>query len=186
MARRAAFEPPSYVSRRDPMRVILSLLCALLLALSAPVATKAHLIGVLQDTSALPPEAREFDFWVGTWDLGTNGNQGHDVVKRVGAGVGILEKFTAPGVQGWSITVYDPRSETWTQTWHTTKGSYIQFTGKKEGDQIVLVSIKDDTHLRLSFVDIKKDSFAQVYAVSHDGGKTWQQLNRIPFIRVKK
>ena len=132
----------------------------------------------------LPEEASQMDFWLGTWRVGSVG-VATDKVKRLGSGVAIFEKFENGGLKGWSINVFDTKTETWTQTWYTTSGTYIQFTGKKEGDRIVLVAGTGNDLLRLSFIDITKDSFTQLYESSHDGGQTWVMPSRVPFVRVK-
>lgn len=138
---------------------------------------------------ALPAEASEFDFFVGTWRVGANAT---DKVKKFGKGLAILETYkVAGGGGGWSVTVFDATTKTWTQTWQTTSGNYTQFTGKKEGDDIVLVGKVRHPQsgavglMRLSFVNITRNSFEQKYDLSTDGGKTWSNSSRIPFTRMR-
>jgi hypothetical protein len=142
-----------------------------------------------QAQASIPEEAKQFDFWLGTWNVGSGGFGGVDKVKRLGKGVAIYEKYTAPGGGGWSINVYDTRTQTWTQTWYAPGGSYFQVTGKKQGNDIVLVGEwgpPDDRRLlRLSYIEITKDSFTQLYEESRNGGQAWVETNRIPFTRAK-
>jgi hypothetical protein len=136
----------------------------------------------------LPEEASQFDFWIGTWRVGPTAM---DKVKRFGKGTAILETYTAGGLTGWSVNVFDPASKTWTQTWYTTGGTYFRFVGKKEGDNMVLVAETKNPQtgavglLRLSFVNITKDSFEQRYESSTDGGSTWGNRSTVPFVRIK-
>ena len=97
------------------------------------------------------------------------------------------EKTITYLIQQFHMAGLEPGGEngTWTQTWHTTAGVYIQFTGKKEGDRIVLVAGTGNELLRLSFIEITRDSFTQLYESSHDGGQTWVNPNRVPFVRMK-
>jgi hypothetical protein len=136
----------------------------------------------------LPPEASEFDFWIGTWQV--NGG-GVDKVKRFGKGVAILETWKGLGGGGWSVNVFDVATRTWTQTWQTNTGQYLQVTGKKQGDAIVLVGKTRNPQtgavdlLRLSFVNITRNRFEQRYEVSADDGATWQRGATQVFTRVQ-
>ena len=139
----------------------------------------------------LPREASEFDFWIGTWRVGAGPGAATDKVKRFGRGVAILEIYKAGANGGWSVNVFDATTKTWTQTWHTNNGTYFQVTGKKVGDDIVLVG--ETRHpqtgavglLRLSFINISRDYFEQKYEISTDNGATWGQPSIVPFTRIK-
>jgi hypothetical protein len=138
----------------------------------------------------LPREASEFDFWIGTWRVGA-GPGATDKVKRFGQGVAILETYKAGANGGWSVNVFDEATRTWTQTWYTNTGVYFQVTGKKQGDDIVLVGEFDNPQtpatelLRLSFINISRNYFEQKYETSTDNGVTWGQPSIVPFTRIK-
>jgi hypothetical protein len=163
-------------------------LAALLLSFPAGAASAMAPQGGGSDVGVLPEEASEFDFWIGSWTV--NGG-GLDKVKRFGKGVAILETFKAPGGGGWSVNVFDATTRTWTQTWQTITGQYFQVTGKKEGDKIVLVGkIKNPQTgaidlLRLSFVNISRNSFQQKYEMSSDNGVTWRNTSTVQFTRIQ-
>jgi hypothetical protein len=159
------------------MRRIFSVLCAIVIAAATVAAQNPP-------QQNLPEESDQLNFWIGTWRVGSVGTA-TDKVKKLGDGIAILEKYEFGGTKGWSINVFDSTTGTWTQTWHTTAGVYIQFTGKKEGDRIVLVAGTGNELLRLSFIEITRDSFTQLYESSHDGGQTWVNPNRVPFVRMK-
>ena len=67
-------------------------------------------------------EARQFDFWVGEWDVfGPQGRKaGSSVIQRVANGCGILENWTnaVGGGGGKSINFYDPQAKKWFQYWN--------------------------------------------------------------------
>ena len=140
------------------------------------------------DVGVLPAEASEFDFWIGTWRVGPTAT---DKVKRFGKGVAILETYKAGPNSGWSVNVFDAETRTWTQTWYTNTGTYFQVTGKKVGNDIVLVGKTKHPQtgavglLRLSFVNITRNSFEQKYEISADNGETWTFLSTVPFTRIK-
>ena len=137
----------------------------------------------------LPDEAHDFDFWIGTWQIGPGAT---DKVKRFGKGIAILETFKSGNGAGYSVNVFDATTKTWTQTWQLNGGNYVQYTGKKEGNRIVLVGkVKNPQNgnedlMRLSFVNISENFFEQKYERSTDGGATWQLLNTVPFRRISK
>jgi hypothetical protein len=139
-------------------------------------------------SAALPEGAKQFDFWIGTW---STGGSGVDKVKRFGKGVAILEKYNSGSLAGWSVNVYDVESDTWTQTWQTNTGNYFQVRGRKRGDDIVLegeiTSPRDGKRklLRLTFAEITRDSFKQLYDESEDGGETWTRVSTVPFTRMR-
>ena len=169
----------------------LALVLALAAVLSVWPLSPASAALVPQDDAevgSLPKEASEFDFWIGTWRVGTSAV---DKVKRFGKGVAILETYTSGANKGWSVNTFDVTTRTWTQTWYTSNGTYFQVTGKKEGDKIVLVGKTKNPQngavglLRLSFVNIARDSFDQQYDLSTDGGKTWTSMSTVPFRRIK-
>ena len=80
------------------------------------------------------PEARQFDFWLGEWDLtwGEDGRGSNRITTRYGGCV-IEENFNgAPSMefQGMSVSTYNPKNQKWQQTWVDSQGSYIHLTGE--------------------------------------------------------
>ena len=57
--------------------------------------------------------AREFDFWVGEWDVyqtGTRNYAGHSLVQLISRGCALLENWDSPASSGKSINFVDPVS----------------------------------------------------------------------------
>ena len=170
----------------------LALVLALVAVLSSwpHSAVSAPLVAQDDDSEvgSLPEEASDFDFWIGTWRVGSSAT---DKVKRFGKGVAILETYTNGANKGWSVNTFDVTTKMWTQTWHTNTGTYFQVTGKKDGNKIVLVGKTKNPQngavglLRLSFVNITESSFDQQYDLSTDDGKTWSPLSTVPFRRMQ-
>ena len=68
--------------------------------------------------------AREFDFWIGEWDVfvtGTKQLAGHSLIQMVSGGCAILENWDSPASTGKSINFIDPNTNKWKQSW---SGSY--------------------------------------------------------------
>lgn len=141
------------------------------------------------------PEASQFDFWVGKWQLdwkdpdGTIKNGTNAVNKILGSCV-IEENFTSGDSTffGKSVSVYNPAKKLWQQTWVDNGGAYMDFTGGMEGNNMVLqriVTNKEGKQIiqRMVFTDITKDSFTWNWESSRDNGATWAQNWQIMYTR---
>src|SRR5215208_6823054 len=87
------------------------------------------------------PEASQFDFWVGDWDLTWNDSlHGTNRIEKLFGNCTIHENFSDPKLNylGQSWSVYNPNNKIWQQTWVDSQGGYIQLTGGMVGDSMVL------------------------------------------------
>ncbi|MBS3738319.1 DUF1579 family protein [Mesohalobacter halotolerans] len=86
-----------------------------------------------------------FDFWVGKWNVSwkePDGNvgKGTNIVLKTLDDQVIEENFkitsvNQKGFKGKSLSVYQPQSDVWRQTWIDNQGDYYNFTGKIDGDK---------------------------------------------------
>jgi hypothetical protein len=143
------------------------------------------------------PEFRQFDFWVGDWDLTWPGQNGqpeqhgsNHVVSEFGGCV-IHENFSdraEPPFQGASVSTFTPKLQKWQQTWVDSQGSYLDFTGEfKDGGMILsreAVGPAGKKFLqRMVFKNIKQGSFDWSWESSADGGATWKVMWPIHYQR---
>ena len=130
----------------------------------------------------------QFDFWLGTWDVtwGDDG-AGTNHVLRIMDGKVIQENFSAPGLQGMSVSVYDPERQLWCQTWVDNNGSYLDFTGQFADGKMILVrdAIVQGTacQQRMVWCNLTPDGFDWNWERSDDGGLTWQVKWQIKYTR---
>lgn len=79
------------------------------------------------------PEYRQFDFWVGEWDVyhpTADTIVGYNHIKNILNGCVIEENWTgASGFQGKSFNTYNPVDSTWNQVWVDVSGSTYHFKG---------------------------------------------------------
>lgn len=151
-------------------------------------------------TSAQSNPENSFNFWVGTWDLtwqGANGvtEKGRNVITKVLDGKVIQENFEAlegaqKGYQGMSISVYNPNTKTWHQTWMDNQGGNINFTGEIDGERKIFKTAPQKRNgqeviSRMVFYDITKDAFNWDWESTTDDGKTWNLNWRINYKRVR-
>ena len=84
------------------------------------------------NVSTLPPEAHQFDFWIGEWSVTwTDGGQGTNNIHAIMDGCVILENFDARPTspfRGMSISVFNQGK--WRQTWADNNGGYLDFVGE--------------------------------------------------------
>jgi len=145
------------------------------------------------------PEVRQFDFWVGDWDLtwpGPSGQpeqHGHNLIESELNGCVIHEHFSdqsQPPFQGTSVSTFTPQLGQWQQTWVDNQGSYLDFVGEFKDGQMVLhreATGKDGKKFRqrMVFKNIKTDSFDWSWERSDDGGATWKVQWPIHYQRKK-
>lgn len=140
-----------------------------------------------QNTS-LENDSKLFDFWIGNWDVSwteDNGKKGYgtNTVTKTLDGKVINEDFQilegqSKGFKGHSISTFLNRKKNWKQTWMDSNGGYYDFIGGiKNGNPIFktkVIEFKGKQFVqRMTFKDIKKNSFIWDWESSTDGGKTW-------------
>jgi len=76
--------------------------------------------------------AREFDFWVGTWEVRLEDGTlvGQNTISRRDGGCTILENWSgAGGSSGTSINYYQPSRDQWRQVWTGSSATLIDISG---------------------------------------------------------
>lgn len=131
------------------------------------------------------PESRQFDFWLGTWDLtwevAGETKHGTNTITRILEGHVVRESFEGmPGTElvGQSYSVYLPRCACWQQTWVDNYGGLLTFEGGMVGDEMILTRrIEHQGRIimqRMIFTDIEDDSLTWRWQRSLDGGESWE------------
>jgi hypothetical protein len=129
------------------------------------------------------PEYRQFDFWVGQWEVRNIDGAllGHSDVQRVSRGCGLLERWNgAAGGSGVSVNTYDAALGAWTQRW-VGEGAVLWLQGGLEDDRMVLHGIGPRSTPRgmvldrISWAPMPDGRLRQTWEVSADGGVTWQK-----------
>ena len=74
------------------------------------------------------PEYRQFDFWVGDWDVHDPSGKrvGENRITRIHNGCALLEEWRGDGdVTGSSLNLYDKQRSKWHQTWVDSGGNAV-------------------------------------------------------------
>src|SRR3954466_12878103 len=77
-------------------------------------------------------EHRQFDFWVGHWDVYVPSGKkaGENRIEVIADGCALLEQWSGGGgVTGKSLNIYDTSDRRWHQTWVDNSGTLLMLTG---------------------------------------------------------
>ncbi len=184
------------------MPINLRLSIAVLTLCAVPVSdclaqTPSPAAGASQPVPCQEPQQKQFDFWVGEWDLSWPGNaagetaHGTNSIKRVLDACIVEENFSGGAsmpLRGMSVSVYEPHFGKWKQTWVDNQGGYLDFTGEFKDGQMVLqreATRPDGTRVvqRMVYKNITPAEFDWSWERSLDGGKTWQIMWPIHYKR---
>jgi hypothetical protein len=138
--------------------------------------------------AALPGE-REFDFWLGVWDVAwREGGKGTNTITSILDGRVIQENFDgSPGtlLRGMSVSVHE--NGVWKQTWVDNNGSYLDFVGEFHDGKMDLRrrAALDGKPIiqRMVWYNIAQDELDWNWERSDDEGKTWTVLWQIHYRR---
>ncbi|HJR64607.1 MAG TPA: hypothetical protein VJ803_12965 [Gemmatimonadaceae bacterium] len=129
-------------------------------------------------------EHRQFDFWIGEWDVqGQNGQQlGQNTITSILKGCVVQESWKGQrGMTGTSFNKYDPRDRKWHQVWVDDTGGFLHLSGEYKDGKMMMTGETPTmgggkTLHRLSFERVKGDAdrLRQFWQISNDGGQTWQ------------
>ncbi len=138
------------------------------------------------------PEASQFDFWIGNWNLTWQDSlTGTNVITKDLDGCVIRENFSSNDTlpfRGMSISVFNQAIGKWQQTWVDNQGGYLDFVGEFRDGKMTLGREarplgKPPFLQRMIWYDIQQDSFMWNWERSDDSGKTWKQLWVIRYTR---
>jgi len=147
------------------------------------LAASAFSIGVhAQEAKPAPcsaPEHRQFDFWLGDWEVrGPAGKvAGHNTITSAHGGCVVFENWKGTGgVTGSSFNVYDPAKRKWRQTWVDGTGGILDLEGTFSDGRMVLASApasKTDVVNRITWERLPDGRVRQLWETSKDSGATW-------------
>ena len=152
-------------------------------------------------TSPPPPAApcstaeyRQFDFWVGDWDVTTPDGKlaGHSRVDKILNGCVLHENWKGAGGgnnEGQSFNIYDASRKVWHQTWVDRSGGMLVLEGGLKDGSMVLegkrVTAAGEVLNRITWTPRDDGSVTQTWVSSKDQGQTWQTQFPGVYTRVK-
>ena len=86
------------------------------------------------------PEHRQFDYWVGEWDVRPAGQPDTtptplgNVIRLEDGGCVVTEHWTTPRMTGRSLNIYDRTRDQWHQTWVDSTGGLHEYWGAADAE----------------------------------------------------
>ena len=153
-------------------------LIAVLVVLAAPAAAQTAPPGPAPACTA--PEFKQFDFWVGDWDVYPTGQErlvAHSRIEKLYNGCAIRENWMPlNGQTGGSLNTYVASAKQWRQLWTDSSASWAEFRGGFEGRAMVLTGTgfaPNGALTRMTYMLRADGSVRQFGENSADGGKSW-------------
>jgi tetratricopeptide (TPR) repeat protein len=132
------------------------------------------------------PEHRQFDFWLGQWDVRPFATPNapptaRSIIERANGNCTIVENYyTKGGYTGKSFNIYDVTQKKWRQFWNDNGGTVIEFWGEYDAAEKALKYRSESVNAqgqkqfgKMTFYHLGPDTVRQLWEVSTDGGKTW-------------
>lgn len=144
------------------------------------------------------PHARDFDFWIGEWDVFNNSYPNHrvgsSIIQNVSGECTILENWQSWNnpFSGKSQNWYDNNTGKWTQLWIGSGGGHQYFTdGEYKDGAMRFKAMAPGANGVLQpanfiFYNLGPDKVRQYYELSADSGKTFQVVYDFIYMRRKK
>jgi hypothetical protein len=130
------------------------------------------------------PEAHQFDFWIGDWEVKTPDGKpaGTNRVEQVLGGCALQEHWVgARGMTGTSLNMYISSSKQWHQTWIDDRGNLLLLDGTYRDGAMVLTGegkpqagSSTPPRQRITWSRLDGGDVRQLWEQSLDGGATWK------------
>lgn len=126
-------------------------------------------------------EHRQFDFWLGAWDVTANGKPaGTNRIEADLDGCVLVERWTSTrGSRGMSLNFYDRDTKAWYQTWIDDDGQPLRLKGGLVDGRMRMESepapdgAGGPSTQRVTWSVEPDGSVRQWWQASRDGGATW-------------
>lgn len=146
-----------------------------------------------QTTPATPPcqetERRQFDFWVGDWDVYPTGQDvlvAHSTIEKLYGGCAVRENWKPlKGTGGGSLNAFVPGDRSWRQIWTDSSGTWAEFKGNWDGKAMVIQGDWGGTLTRMSYSPLPDGTVRQFGETSSDGGKSWKMTFDLTYRRAR-
>jgi hypothetical protein len=126
-------------------------------------------------------KSRQFDFWIGEWEVEANGKlAGTNSIRPILDGCVLQETWSGSrGSAGSSFNFYNPATGKWQQFWVWRKGTTLELEGEYAEGRMVLAGDSLDPEgkplrNRITWYDNEDGSVRQHWEISRDGGESWE------------
>ena len=132
--------------------------------------------------ACVAPENRQFDFWLGDWDVRDPAGKlvGTNHITSLHLGCVLFENYRAGQFSGSSLNTYDADRKKWHQTWVDSSGGLLVIEGGHMDGKMVLGSETADPGKagativnRISWQPLPDGRVRQLWETSTDKGLSW-------------
>jgi hypothetical protein len=125
--------------------------------------------------------AREFDFWLGDWEVTASGKlAGNNKISRAAGDCALLEEYQGQsGYSGKSLNFFNPELDKWQQIWVGSAGDILVLTGEYGGGKMILAGESTQSGKKVQnritwFNNVAEGTVRQLWESSEDAGKSWK------------
>ena len=127
------------------------------------------------------PSYREFDFWLGDWDVfdASGRRAGTNRIEKALDGCALHESWTSAGAsRGHSYSAWDTGDNKWHQTWVDDSGTVLRISGGLVNGEMVMEGerrLADGTSVleRITWTPDSNGTVRQLWQSSQNGGMRW-------------
>lgn len=139
--------------------------------------------GAQQEDPCTAPEHRQFDFWLGAWQVETPAGEvaGRNTITNVLNGCALEESWRgAKGSVGKSLNMYYARDGRWHQSWVDGNGGRLDLAGGLDAAGRMVLSGRmpgpdgGEVMHEISWEELADGAVRQHWRVSSDGGESWR------------
>lgn len=151
--------------------------------LTSAVAAQTAIITPASPAGCTSSEGRQFDFWVGKWEVFAaqqpQTKVADSLIEKLYSGCAVRENWMPlKGAGGGSFSAYVPGDHGWRQTW-IGPGGFADFKGGWNGATTIIQGIwpqpgHPTQMTRMTYRPHADGSVEQAGETSDDGGKSWQ------------
>ena len=145
-----------------------------------------QLVYSIQNCPCCEPQYRQFDFWVGQWEVFNKEGKliGTNTIKILQDSCILQENWRSlqSDYSGTSYNFYSTHSNKWHQVWIDNKGQNLDLSGAFNGKQMVLEGSrrkdKDGKEYinKITWTPLEQNKVHQLWEISYDEGKTWKMI----------
>lgn len=136
---------------------------------------------------------KQFDFWLGDWDVYTQQGQlaGRNTITKILNGCVLQENYKTPtGYAGQSFNIFDESTGKWHQTWVDNGGVLLSLDGDFDGKSMVLEGKGIDQQgkpikHRITWKRAADSSVRQHWQTSTDSGANWTTVFDGKYVKRK-
>ncbi len=138
---------------------------------------------------------KEFDFWIGEWDVYKNGTDsivGRSTIERIIEGKVIKETYysTTSKYHGTSLNKYNPQIDQWEQFWVDNSGLTLHIKGNLESGKMILQNeVLTDKGLQLNKITWQKNddnTVQQIWYQRSNKGEAWKEIFNGNYLKKEK